>query len=85
VADLASGRTQALGAAGEVLVRGYQVMAGYFELPEETAAAIVASHRAVAAVAVAGLADPVFGEQVAAYVELAPGTPIVDGPLSVII
>lgn len=40
VADPAIGRTQALGAVGEVLVRGYQVMAGYFELPEATAAAI---------------------------------------------
>jgi acyl-CoA synthetase (AMP-forming)/AMP-acid ligase II len=118
VADPASGRTQALGAIGEVLVRGYQVMAGYFELPEATAAAIdaegwlhtgdlgsmdaqgnlriegrlkemiirggeniypreiedvIASHPAVAAVAVIGLPDPVFGEQVAACVELAPG------------
>jgi fatty-acyl-CoA synthase len=118
VADPASGRTQPLGAAGEVLVRGYQVMAGYFELPEATAAAIdaegwlhtgdlgsmdaqgnlrirgrlkemiirggenifpreiedvIASHPAVAAAAVVGLPDPVFGEQVAACVELAPG------------
>jgi fatty-acyl-CoA synthase len=40
VADPDSGRTQALGAIGEVLIRGYQVMAGYFELPEATAAAI---------------------------------------------
>jgi fatty-acyl-CoA synthase len=118
VADPASGRTQPLGAAGEVLVRGYQVMAGYFELPAATAAAIdadgwlhtgdlgsmdaqgnlriegrikemiirggenifpreiedvIASHPAVAAVAVIGLPDPVFGEQVAACVELASG------------
>jgi fatty-acyl-CoA synthase len=118
VADPASGRTQALGAVGEVLVRGYQVMAGYFELPEATATAIdadgwlhtgdlgsmdahgnlriegrlkemiirggenifpreieevIASHPAVAAVAVVGVPDPVFGEQVAACVELAPG------------
>jgi len=118
VADPASGRTQPLGAAGEVLVRGYQVMAGYFELPEATAAAIdadgwlhtgdlgsmdaqgnlriegrlkemiirggenifpreiedvIASHPSVAAVAVVGLPDPVFGELVAACVELAPG------------
>jgi fatty-acyl-CoA synthase len=119
VADPGSGRTQALGAVGEVLVRGYQVMAGYFELPQATAAAIdadgwlhtgdlgsmdahgnlriqgrlkemiirggenifpreiedvIAAHPAVAAVAVVGLPDPVFGEQVAACVELAPGT-----------
>ena len=117
LADPASGRTQALGAVGEVLVRGYQVMAGYFELPEATAAAIdadgwlhtgdlgsmdaqgnlriegrlkemiirggenifpreienvIGSHPAVAAVAVVGLPDPVFGEQVAACVELVP-------------
>jgi fatty-acyl-CoA synthase len=118
VADPASGRTQALGAVGEVLVRGYQVMAGYFELAEATAAAIdadgwlhtgdlgsmdaqgnlriegrlkemiirggenifpreieevIASHPAVAVVAVIGLPDPVFGEMVAACVELTPG------------
>jgi acyl-coenzyme A synthetase/AMP-(fatty) acid ligase len=36
---------------------------------------VIASHPAVAAVAVVGLPDPVFGEQVAACVELAPGTP----------
>ena len=115
VADPASGRTQALEAVGEVLIRGYQVMAGYFELPEATATAIdadgwlhtgdlgsmdaqgnlriegrlkemiirggenifpreieavIASHPAVAAVAVVGLPDPLFGEQVAACVQL---------------
>jgi acyl-CoA synthetase (AMP-forming)/AMP-acid ligase II len=119
VADPASGRTQALGAMGEVLVRGYQVMAGYFGLPAATAAAIdadgwlhtgdlgsmdahgnlriegrlkemiirggenvfpreiedvIAAHPAVAAVAVVGVPDPAFGEQVAACVELVPGT-----------
>jgi fatty-acyl-CoA synthase len=118
VADPASGQTQPLQTTGEVLVRGYQVMLGYFELPEATADAIdadgwlhtgdlgsmdaegnltiqgrlkemiirggeniypreiedvIASHPAVAAVAVLGLPDPVFGEQVAACVELAPG------------
>ena len=35
---------------------------------------VIASHPAVAAVAVVGLPDQVFGEQVAACVELAPGT-----------
>jgi len=117
VADPASGRTQPLGAAGEILIRGYQVMAGYFELPEATAAAVdadgwlhtgdlgsmdaqgnlriegrlkemiirggenifpreiedvIAAHSAVAAVAVVGVPDPVFGEQVAACVQLVP-------------
>jgi fatty-acyl-CoA synthase len=118
VTDPTSGQTHVLGAVGEVLIRGYQVMAGYHGLPEATAAAIdaegwlhtgdlgsmyacgnvriegrlkdmiirggeniypreiedvIASHAAVAGVAVVGLPDPVLGEQVAAYVELAPG------------
>jgi fatty-acyl-CoA synthase len=118
VADPATGQTQPPGATGEVLVRGYQVMTGYFELPEATTAAIdaegwlhtgdlgsmdpqgnlriegrlkemiirggenifpreiedvIASHPTVAAAAVIGLPDPVFGEQVAACVELVPG------------
>jgi fatty-acyl-CoA synthase len=118
VADPSSGRTQPLGAGGEVLVRGYQVMAGYLDLPEATASAIdaegwlhtgdlgsmdtqgnlriegrlkemiirggenifpreieevIGSHPAIAAVAVVGLPDAVFGEQVAACVQLAPG------------
>jgi acyl-CoA synthetase (AMP-forming)/AMP-acid ligase II len=34
---------------------------------------VIASHPAVAAVAVVGRPDPVYGEQVAACVELAPG------------
>jgi fatty-acyl-CoA synthase len=38
--ETAAGRTQELGTVGEVLVRGYQVMAGYFELPAATKAAI---------------------------------------------
>lgn len=38
--DPAGGRTQAPGAIGEVLPRGYQLMVGYFELTEPTATAI---------------------------------------------
>jgi fatty-acyl-CoA synthase len=40
ISDPAAGSTQPFGTVGEVLVRGYQVMKGYFELPEATAAAI---------------------------------------------
>ncbi|CAN7321071.1 AMP-binding protein [Variovorax paradoxus] len=37
IADPASGKTQPVGAEGEVEVRGPQCMLGYFEMPEETA------------------------------------------------
>ena len=40
IADPESGATVALGAPGEILVRGHQVMAGYFDAAAETAAAI---------------------------------------------
>jgi fatty-acyl-CoA synthase len=117
VVDTATGRTQALGAVGEILIRGHQVMAGYCGLPAATADTVdaegwlhtgdlgsmdahgnlriegrlkemiirggenvfprevedvIASHPAVAAVAVVGLPDPVLGERIAACVELAP-------------
>jgi fatty-acyl-CoA synthase len=99
---------------GELCVRGYQVMAGYFEMPEATAAAVeeggwlhtgdmatmdeygfcriegrlkemiirggenifpaeieavLSAHPAVSAVAVVGVADALYGEQVAAVVQ----------------
>jgi fatty-acyl-CoA synthase len=40
IADPESGDTVALGTPGEILVRGPQVMAGYYNAPAETAAAI---------------------------------------------
>jgi len=106
------------GEIGELCTRGYHVMAGYFDDPVQTSAAIdedgwlhtgdlasmdergycriegrlkeliirggeniypreieqlLADHPAVADVAVVGVPDPVWGEQVAAFVRTAPG------------
>jgi fatty-acyl-CoA synthase len=40
IADVATGRTVPCGAVGELCARGFQVMLGYFDMPEPTAAAI---------------------------------------------
>ena len=40
IADPVTGETMPVGAVGEICARGYQVMTGYFDMPEETAAAI---------------------------------------------
>jgi fatty-acyl-CoA synthase len=40
IADLSDGSTVPTGAVGEICVRGYLVMSGYFEMPEATAAAV---------------------------------------------
>ncbi|MGE5761772.1 MAG: AMP-binding protein [Gemmatimonadota bacterium] len=119
IVDPASGKTVARGEVGELCTRGYHVMTGYFNAPEQTAAAIddegwlhtgdlastddrgycriggrlkemiirggeniypreieqvIFAHPAVADVAVVGIPDPVWGEQVVAFVKPAPGT-----------
>jgi fatty-acyl-CoA synthase len=40
IVDQATGREQPVGSPGEILVRGYIVMQGYYRMPEETAKAI---------------------------------------------
>ena len=40
IVDQATGREQPVGSPGEILVRGYMVMQGYYRKPEETAKAI---------------------------------------------
>ncbi len=42
IADPASGATVSLGEQGEIQTRGYQNMIGYFDMPDETARAILA-------------------------------------------
>jgi fatty-acyl-CoA synthase len=117
IVDAVGGEVVPCGEVGELCVRGYQVMKGYFDKPEETAAAIVDGwlhtgdlgsmdergycriegrlkdmiirggeniypreieqllfgHPAVADVAVVGLPDEKWGEQVAAFVRPAGG------------
>lgn len=117
IVDPATMETLPTGVTGELWVRGYQVMKGYFDKPAETAQAIVDGwmrtgdlcsmdergylrvegrlkdmiirggeniypreieellfgHPTVAEVAVVGIPDPQFGEQVAAFVRPAAG------------
>jgi fatty-acyl-CoA synthase len=117
IVDPLSGETAPTGHAGELWVRGYQVMKGYFDQPDETAAAVadgwlrtgdlcsmdargycrvegrlkdmiirggenvypreieelLFGHPAVAEVAVVGVPDERWGEQVAAFVRPAAG------------
>lgn len=40
IADVATGEPVALGTEGEICVRGYQTMRGYYDMPAETAAAL---------------------------------------------
>jgi fatty-acyl-CoA synthase len=120
VADVATGETVPCGTVGELCARGYCVMTGYFDMPEQTAAAIDADrwyhtgdlasmddrgflriaarlkemiirggdniypreveellfeHPKVAEVAVVGVPDAKWGEQVAAFIRSAPGEP----------
>jgi fatty-acyl-CoA synthase len=124
IVDPATGETVPVGATGELCTRGYLVMAGYFELPEQTAQAIdpdgwlhtgdlcsmdergyvsvtgrlkdmiirggeniypkeiesvLVEHPRVLDAAVVGVPDPVFGEQPAAFVRVAPGDGELDG------
>ncbi|HEX2464223.1 MAG TPA: AMP-binding protein [Thermoanaerobaculia bacterium] len=118
IVDTVTGETLPCGEIGELCTRGYLVMHGYFEMPEETAKAIDAEgwlhtgdlcsmddrgyvrvhgrtkdmiirggeniypkeiedvlflHPAVAEVAVIGVPDREWGEQVAAFIRAAPG------------
>ena len=113
IVDTESGETVSTGSVGELCTRGYLVMRGYFEMPEETARAIdpegwlhtgdlcsmdergytkihgrlkdmiirggeniypkeiedvLFDHPAVAEVAVLGVPDPKWGEEVAAFI-----------------
>ena len=71
IADPASGQTVAPGVIGELCTRGYHVMTGYFRDPEIEQ--VLFEHPTVADVAVVGVPDATWGEQVAAFVRPAPG------------
>ncbi len=118
IVEPATGETVPCGIVGELCTRGYHVMHGYYEMPEETAAAIdgegwlhtgdlasmderghcriegrlkdmiirggenifpreieqrLFTHSAVGDVAVVGIPDEMWGEQVCAFVRAAPG------------
>ena len=64
----AQGNLRIEGRLKEMIIRG-----GENIFPREIEE-VIASHPAVAAVAVVGLPDPLFGEQVAAFMQLAPGS-----------
>jgi fatty-acyl-CoA synthase len=121
IIDQETGATVPVGASGELCTRGYLLMAGYYDMPEQTAQAIDAQgwlhtgdlctmdergyfavsgrikdmiirggeniypreiegvlvmHPQVLDAAVVGVPDPVFGEQPAAFVRVAPGAPV---------
>jgi fatty-acyl-CoA synthase len=127
VIDVMTGDVVAPGTVGELCIRGFCVMNGYYDMPEATAAAIDADrwlhtgdlgtmdergycriegrlkdmiirggeniypreieavlydHPAVADVAVVGIPDERWGEQVAAFVRLTEGTSVTPAELS---
>jgi fatty-acyl-CoA synthase len=126
ITDPATGGVRARGEIGEVCTRGYHVMTGYFDRPDQTAEAIdpegwlhtgdlasmdergylriegrvkemiirggeniypreiehvLLDHPAVQDVAVVGVPDPDWGEQVAAFVRLTPGETVGEAEL----
>ncbi|MEV6638556.1 AMP-binding protein [Amycolatopsis sp. NPDC051371] len=126
ITDPATGDVRARGEIGEVCTRGYHVMSGYFDRPDQTAEAIdpagwlhtgdlatmddhgylriegrvkemiirggeniypreienvLLDHPVVHEVAVVGVPDPVWGEQVAAFIRLVPGETVGEAEL----
>jgi fatty-acyl-CoA synthase len=126
IVDPDTGEIVAVGTPGELCTRGYLVMAGYYDLAEQTAEAIdsegwlhtgdlcamdqrgyftvagrikdmiirggeniypreieavLASHPQVLDASVVGIPDPVFGEQPAAFLRVAPGSTVSEAEL----